>query len=63
MPYKDQMLNILVEDFGFDRSNSVKCLEANRHNHITATYHLLIKKQERRSKLNKSDLSIMQDNI
>jgi hypothetical protein len=44
MPIADLLLNHIVLDYGFDKEYSIKCLEANRHNHITATYHLINKK-------------------
>ena len=40
----------MLDDLGFDPDYSVKCIEANRHNHITATYHLLFKKALRQNK-------------
>ena len=40
MPVDDQMYEQLLDEFNFDADYSVKCIEANRHNHITATYHL-----------------------
>ena len=50
MPYTESLLKVIVEEFGFEKDYSIKCLEANRHNHITATYHLLQKKSKRNQK-------------
>ena len=47
MPYQKELLQRLIDDFSFDRDYSIRCLEANRHNHITATYHLINKKNQR----------------
>jgi hypothetical protein len=47
MPINEDFLRTLAEEHDFDYEYSVKCLEANRHNHITATYHLISKKQKR----------------
>jgi 5'-AMP-activated protein kinase catalytic alpha subunit len=47
MPLNEEFLRTLAEEHEFDYDYSVKCLEANRHNHITATYHLISKKQKR----------------
>jgi hypothetical protein len=47
MPLSESLLCLIVEDFGFEKDYSIKCLEANRHNHITATYHLINKKNKR----------------
>ena len=49
MPFSSSLLDIIIEDYGFEKDYSVKCLEANRHNHITATYHLIHKKNKRAS--------------
>jgi hypothetical protein len=37
----------LIDDYSLERDYSIRCLEANRHNHITATYHLINKKNQR----------------
>lgn len=47
MPYQRDLLNKLISDFQFEEEYSIRCLEANRHNHITATYHLINKKNQR----------------
>lgn len=44
MPYIEELLNKIVEDYSFEKEYAVKCIESNRHNHITATYHLINKK-------------------
>lgn len=44
MPVNNTIYEQCLDEFGFDPDYSVKCIEANRHNHITATYHLLFKK-------------------
>jgi hypothetical protein len=54
MPLNDEFLRTMAEEHEFDFDYSVKCLEANRHNHITATYHLISKKQKRIQSLKKS---------
>jgi hypothetical protein len=43
-----------VEEYDFEMDYSVKCLEANRHNHITATYHLINKRNKRAIALKES---------
>ena len=35
----------MLDELYFDPDYSVKCIEANRHNNITTTYHLLYKKE------------------
>jgi len=40
----------MLDEFSYDPDYSVKCIEANRHNQITATYHLLCKKMLKEEK-------------
>jgi hypothetical protein len=47
MPWDKDFLFKLIEDYSFEEEYAIRCMEANRHNHITATYHLLNKKQQR----------------
>lgn len=47
MPINAELLNQIVIDFSFESDYSIKCIEANRHNHITATYHLINKRNKR----------------
>lgn len=47
MPYDKELLKRIIEDYSFEEDYSIRCLEANRHNHITATYHLVGKKGTR----------------
>ena len=44
MPVNPSLFNSMIEDYGFEREYAQKCIEANRHNHITATFHLLYKR-------------------
>lgn len=41
MPVEDKLFNKIVDEFNFDRKYAQKCIEDNRHNHITACYHLI----------------------
>jgi hypothetical protein len=50
MPVNDKMYQMMLDEFNYDPDYSVKCIEANRHNQITATYHLLTKKAQRQDK-------------
>jgi len=36
-----------LESYGFSRDYAVKCLQTNKHNHLTTTYHLLKAKKQR----------------
>jgi hypothetical protein len=44
MPINNTVYEQVVDKFGFDADYTGKCIEANRHNNITAVYHLLYKK-------------------
>ena len=50
MPLEDSIYEQILDEFGFDPDYAVKCIEANRHNNITATYHLLYKRALRQRK-------------
>jgi hypothetical protein len=54
MPFNNDLLRQIVEEYDFETDYSVKCLEANRHNHITATYHLINKRNKRALALKES---------
>jgi hypothetical protein len=47
MPVVEDLLGTILTDFGFEREYAIKCIESNRHNHITATYHLINKRLKR----------------
>lgn len=44
MPYNNDIFSLMQENHKFDNEYAIKCIEANRHNQITATYHLLHKR-------------------
>lgn len=44
MPITNDIYSLIIEQQKFDQEYAVKCIEANRHNSITATYHLIYKK-------------------
>lgn len=50
MPLEDIIYEQILDEYGFDPDYAVKCIEANRHNNITATYHLLFKRAMREKK-------------
>ncbi|OMJ93507.1 hypothetical protein SteCoe_3480 [Stentor coeruleus] len=45
IPINQEILKKLT-DYNFDLEHSQKCIEANKHNHITTTYYLLMKKHK-----------------
>lgn len=56
MPIDTDILNKLAE-FNFDLEYSSRCIQANKHNHITTTYYLLLKKHLRSGQTSNADLS------
>lgn len=50
MPLNNTIYEQILDQFGFDADYTVKCVEANRHNNITAAYHLMYKKAQRLNK-------------
>jgi 5'-AMP-activated protein kinase catalytic alpha subunit len=36
---------------GFQRDYAIRCLDANKHNHVTTCYYLLLKKYEKEGKI------------
>jgi hypothetical protein len=59
MPIEDSLLDQIIDEYGFERDYSIKCLEANRHNHITATYHLISKRNKRSQALRDTIVPIL----
>ena len=41
----------MLEDKGFQRDYAVRCLDANKHNHVTTCYYLLLKRLEKEGKI------------
>ena len=50
MLYEEQILSEL-EQKGFQRDKTVRYLDANKHNHETTCYYLILKKLEREGKV------------
>jgi hypothetical protein len=50
MPTEEKLFKKIVEEFNFDRKYALKCIEDNRHNHIThftACYHLINRRNKK----------------
>lgn len=56
MPIDFEILNQL-KGFGFELENAQKSLEANRHNAVTTTYYLLLKKNRKNGISSKADIA------
>ena len=47
MPLDEELFKMMQDEHTFDVDYAAKCIESNRHNQITATYHLIHKRQRR----------------
>lgn len=47
MPTDEKLFIKIVEEFNFDKKYGQKCIEDNRHNHITACYHLIDRRNKK----------------
>lgn len=47
----EELVIKLLEEKGFAREYAVKCLDANKHNHVTTCYYLLLKRLEKEGKI------------
>jgi 5'-AMP-activated protein kinase, catalytic alpha subunit len=47
MPVEEKLFEKLLIEYNFDRKYAQKCIEDNRHNHITACYHLIDKRNRK----------------
>ena len=47
MPTDEKFFEKLLQDYNFDKKYALKCIEDNRHNHITACYHLIDKRNKK----------------
>jgi len=45
IPHEERLLKTL-EGKGFSRDHAIRCLDANKHNHVTTCYYLLLKKMQ-----------------
>jgi len=54
IPNEEEILKMLLE-LGFQKDYAIKCLDANKHNHVTTCYYLLLKKHEREGKIEASN--------
>jgi 5'-AMP-activated protein kinase catalytic alpha subunit len=45
----------MLEEKGFSREYAIRCLDANKHNHVTTCYYLLLKRLEREGKIESSN--------
>ena len=50
IPNEEEVLKLL-ELKNLSRENALRCLDANKHNHVTTCYYLILKKLEREGKI------------
>ena len=43
IPLDQNILNRMETEYGIDKEYAKKCIQANKHNHISASYYLLLK--------------------
>lgn len=48
-----------LKEYGHDVDYSARCIEANKHNSITTTYYLLLKKASKEGRNSKCDINSM----
>jgi 5'-AMP-activated protein kinase catalytic alpha subunit len=56
MPIDEDIINTMVS-YDYDQEYSKKCIDANKHNHITTAYYLLLKKKLKEGKDSPADIS------
>jgi 5'-AMP-activated protein kinase catalytic alpha subunit len=53
----DKQIVAKLSEFNFDLEYAERCIEANKHNHITTTYYLLLKKESKQGYKSNSDIN------
>ena len=57
IPVDQKILDELAEKYDFERENTEKCIDANKHNHITTSYYLLLSKYLKQGGTSHADLN------
>lgn len=60
IPINTKILDILV-DYNFRKDQAVKCINANKHNHVTTSYYLLLKRYEQLGEINEKQFEYFDD--
>jgi 5'-AMP-activated protein kinase catalytic alpha subunit len=55
-----KILELLVE-YNFKKDYAVKCIHANKHNHVTTSYYLLLKRYEQLGEVSEKDFEYFDD--
>ena len=48
-------------EYNFKKDYAVKCINANKHNHVTTTYYLLLKRKEQLGEVSEKDFEYYDD--
>jgi 5'-AMP-activated protein kinase, catalytic alpha subunit len=51
----------LLVEYNFKKDYAVKCINANKHNHVTTSYYLLLKRYEQLGEINDSQFEYYDD--
>jgi len=60
IPINNKILDMLVE-YNFKKEHAVKCINANKHNHVTTTYYLLLKRYEQLGEISDKEFEFYDD--
>jgi len=60
IPINNKILDML-EKHKFKKDYAVKCINANKHNHVTTTYYLLFKEKDLLGEISESDFDYYDD--
>jgi 5'-AMP-activated protein kinase catalytic alpha subunit len=60
IPINTKILELLV-DYNFKKDYAVKCINANKHNHVTTSYYLLLKRYEQLGEVSEKEFEYFDD--
>jgi 5'-AMP-activated protein kinase catalytic alpha subunit len=60
IPINNKILDMLMQ-YNFKKDYALKCLNANKHNHVTTTYYLLHKRHDLLGEINDKDVEFFSD--
>lgn len=60
IPINKKILTLLI-DYNFKKSYAVKCINQNKHNHVTTSYYLLLKRYDQLGEVMEKDYEYYDD--
>jgi len=51
----------MLHQYNFKKDYAVKCINANKHNHVTTSYYLLLKRYEQMGEVNEEDFEFFDE--